>query len=187
VEDKFSRMNRYVMSNLLLTTFYVLALLSLASWIDLKIGKIPNLIWLGFIPASRFLSLLTLRWAEDTCIPQLVVSVLATVSLALLFFELGFFGGADMKAVISVSHIFPLQVNPILSSTSAPVWVPLSMLVNASLASTVYSFTIRVHQGPSRNAGEKTCFLPFLALGFIVAMVIGDPFTIVVNLSLGIR
>ncbi len=169
------------MINLLPTTFYVFAWLSVASWIDLKDGKIPNMIWLGFVPASKFFSLLTLGWTRSTRSLQLVVSVLAAVSLAILFFGLGFFGGADMKAVISVSHVFPFQVNPILSSISAPVWIPLSMLVNASLASTVYSLAVRVHHWPSGNAGEKTRLLPFLTLGFIVAITVGDPFTVVVK------
>ena len=174
------------MDHLLLGTLYVLTLLSIASWMDFKAGKISNLIWLGFIPASRFFSFLTVGSSQRLECLQLVISVLAAASLALLFFKLGFFGGADMKAIISISHVFPFQVRPVLSSISTPVWLPLSTLINASLASVSISLVARERRRELGESEDKTPFLPFISLGFIVALAIGDPFTMIVHYLLGV-
>jgi len=175
-----------MMSDPFLRRLYVLTLLLLASWMDIRSGKISNLLWLGFIPFSRFFSFLAVRSSQGLECLQLVISVLAAASLALLFFRLGFFGGADMKAIISISHVFPFQVRPVLSSISNPVWLPLSTLINASLASVSISLVARKRRRELGESEDKTPFLPFISLGFIVALATGDPFTIIVHYLLGL-
>lgn len=174
------------MSYLIWKILYVLALLLAVSWMDIKTGRISNLFWLGFIPVSRFVSLILARSSEYSYWVQLAFSAFTATALALLFFKLGFFGGADMKAILSISLVFPTQVRPILSPTSASVWLPLSALINASLISALVSSTTQAHRGHLYRKGGKTPFLPVLTLGFAVALVIGDPFTTVVKRLLSI-
>ena len=93
---------------------------------------------------------------------------------------------ADMKAILSISHVFPTQVRPVLSPTSVSVWLPLSALINATLVSTLVSSTTQAHCKYLYRRGGETPFLPVLTLGFVVALAIGDPFTTVVKHLLSI-
>ena len=174
------------MSHLFWKGLFVAILLLVASWMDIKTRRISNLFWLGFIPVSRFVILLLTRSSEYSYWVQLAVSIFAATSLALLFFKLGFFGGADLKAILSISHVFPTQVRPILSPTSVSVWLPLSALINASLVLAMASAVIQAQQRHPYRIKRETPFLPVLTLGFVVALVVGDPFTTIVKHLLSI-
>jgi ABC-type cobalt transport system substrate-binding protein len=112
-----------------------------------------------------------------------VIPVLIMGLVNLLFFELGFYGGADVKAILSLLHVFPLRERPLFYSV--PLWIPLSTLIDASLFSTFASFTIRGRRGAVLKGGEGLPFLPFITLGYATALVLGDPFTVVVTYIMG--
>ena len=164
---------------------YVLTLLLIASRMDIRDRRVPNLLWLGFIPAIN-LSTPTTGPVKGSNTLQPAISVLMMASIALLFFGLGFFGGADMKAVISISYVFPFQVRPAFPQITGSVWLSLSTLINASLISTVISFASGTRSEAADRSGEGRPFLPLLTLGFISALALGDPFTIAVSHLLGI-
>jgi len=157
---------------------YIILLLLSASLIDLKKGKIPNFIWLGFLPTSRILSLLTLREIQPLEILRLSVALIEISIIAVILWKLGFYGGADMKAVISLGSAFPHRIEASLLKSPTPVWVPLSTLVNASIISMIISPLIRRRARLSERQGIP--FFPFLTCGFILSLTMSDPFTLMV-------
>ncbi len=155
----------------------LLVLLLVASRLDIKTGKVPNLLWLGSLPLSEFLLSESEGGAPHLHAIQAAAPVMAATLVALFLYRIGFFGGADMKAVISIAHVFPFPTCPILSCFSDPVWLPLSALINGSLAST-FVLALTQEDRPARSERQaKIEFLPFLSFGFIMASVFGDPFT----------
>ncbi len=172
------------MSGLDWRALYIFSLLCIASWTDIRARKVPNLLWLGFIP-GRFLSAPMTETVQAPDSLQPARSVLMMLVIALLLFGLGFFGGADMKAVISLSYVFPFQTRPALSPSPVPVWLPLSTLTNASLISTLVLLATRYHGKATKRCGEHLPFLPLITMGFIIALAVGDPFTMVVSQLLG--
>jgi len=88
------------------------AFLLFASWSDLKTHEVSNKVWIFFGPIAFVLALI-----DSLGVPLLEnlisfgYSLIVISVLAVALFYLGFFGGADAKALICLSLAFPAYPN----------------------------------------------------------------------------
>ena len=125
-------------SRVLLSLFF----LCLSSWQDLKTREVPNKIWLFFGPAGLALTLLQLysEISEGTNVALWLWlgSVVLTTGISLALFYIGFFGGADSKALICLSISLPIYPSFVYGYVDVFVpFFPLAILSNAVLASSL--------------------------------------------------
>lgn len=114
-----------------------LGFLIISSIYDLRTREIPNIIWVLFAPIGVALMLLRfLLIPNSSFLLSWGISLAIITILSLAFFYLGFFGGADAKALICLGlaiPLYPSSVIPILQ-VIAPFF-PLSVFGNAVLCS----------------------------------------------------
>lgn len=124
-----------------------LAFLAYSSWQDFKKREVSNKVWLIFGPAGLCLSLLDVFLGGDGSL--LAISTAVMTGLSFTLFYLGFFGGADAKALMCLSMCIPAHpavLKPFLG-TILPLF-PLSVLVNAIFASSMLVFGIIAYNVP---------------------------------------
>lgn len=130
-----------------LRIFLSFSFLAASSWYDLKTREVPNRMWLLFAPLGFMLSFANfLLTKEDSFLIFWLLSSLVTAGLSLVLFYLGFFGGADAKALICLSIAlpgYPSSASPLLKSLS-PLF-PLAVLSNALLGSLALVFMITAY------------------------------------------
>lgn len=131
----------------LLRVLVSLSFLSASSWQDYKSREVSNRMWVLFAPTGFALTLLKcyLEYtAEKTSFIFLwVFSIAITAGISLTLFYMGFFGGADAKALMCLSIAIPTY--PEFSSTRFYVLMPifpLAVLANAVLASSMLVLVI---------------------------------------------
>lgn len=103
-------------------------MLGIASFLDIRTREISNKLWLVFLPFSTLVTLVTIinGLTQATLI---VTSIAVTSGIALLIFYLGLYGGADAKALISLSIAHPIASIPPLQTPM----LPLTTLTNSLL------------------------------------------------------
>lgn len=124
-----------------------LTFLTYSSWQDVKKREVSNKVWLIFAPAGLSLSLLeALLRTEESFRTLLAISIVVTTGLSFALFYLGFFGGADAKALICLSLAMPVHPSVLRTylGLSLPIF-PLSVLINAAFASSMLVFGIIVY------------------------------------------
>ena len=95
-------------------------MLGIASFLDIRTREISNKLWLAFLPVSALVTLLTII-TDLTQIPLIATSIAITSGIALLIFYLGLYGGADAKALISLSIAHPTASIPPLHTPMLPL------------------------------------------------------------------
>ncbi len=106
-----------------------LAFLSYASWHDYKTREVSNRVWLFYAPLGLTLTLLQIFLTNRlSLLTVLVLSLLVLSGITIPLFYLGFFGGADVKAFISISLALPFE--------------PLSSLPRLGAVSPLYAMSI---------------------------------------------
>jgi preflagellin peptidase FlaK len=134
-----------------------LILLSYASWHDYRIREVPNEVWVLLAPLGLILSLAQIFIASQGSLITLALSFLTLTGIALALFFLGFFGGADAKALICLSLILPFSpasLRPYLGTIS--LLFPLSIFDNAILTSALNTLGILTYNLTwSVKKGEK--------------------------------
>jgi preflagellin peptidase FlaK len=131
----------------LVAVILCLVVLIYASYWDVRRRKVGNAPWLVLIAAGMGLAGYGVFNHGVSFLLQLLYSTLLSGVLSYIFLRLGLFGGADAKALISLSILFPVPPSftvlsyqfPMLSSSAAPAF-PLaltSLLYGAMLALTV--------------------------------------------------
>lgn len=129
------------------STCLVASVFTVASYTDLKSRSVPNQLWEAAIPLAVCLATLHLIFKPSHLIPAItVLGLILTVGGWL--FRRGWFGGADVKALILLSVAMPFHAFP--------------ALMTASLASYLYGKQARKKEVP---------FLPFLLLGFTASLI----------------
>lgn len=103
-------------------------MLGIASFLDIRTREISNKLWLAVLPFSTLVTSLTIV-TDLTQVPLIVISIAITSGIALLIFYLGLYGGADAKALISLSIAHPTASIPPLHT---PL-LPLTTLTNSLL------------------------------------------------------
>jgi preflagellin peptidase FlaK len=125
-------------SRVLLSLFF----LAFSSLYDFKTREVSNKMWIIFGPAG--FALLFLQFLTDYSVSgegvliQWLVSIGLTTIIALVLFYVGFFGGADSKALICLSIALP--VYPSFTYEYIRILVPffpIAVLVNSVLGSSL--------------------------------------------------
>ena len=110
-------------------------ILGYSAWMDLKTREVPDRVWIIYLPASSIL--LILRLISNPQIANIyAASILITAGISLLMFQIGLFGGADLKAMICLSLALPIHPipNKTLVKPLNPIF-PLTVLYNSYLLS----------------------------------------------------
>lgn len=113
--------------------------LSLASLHDIKSREVPDRVWIIFAPSGSALTLLSLilsGWNLQNLL-AFISSIVLTACIALIFFYLGMFGGADAKALICIAVATPTYPEDDFRLSTKPIlpMFPVSILNNAVLLS----------------------------------------------------
>ncbi len=108
-----------------------LAMLVLASAIDVKSRTVSDKVWMAFGVAGVALYALDLPTAGEAA--MIVISAAFSVGAAFAMYRLGLFGGADALAIITLAAILPTFAG---SNTLHPM-APLTVLTNAALITLV--------------------------------------------------
>ncbi len=100
----------------LLSTVTCAVFLTIGSGSDLKSREVSNKLWVVFLPMSVALTIIRLR-VSPSLLPLYATSIALSTAIAFLVFHIGFFGGADAKALITLAVAQPLSpdvLNPML-------------------------------------------------------------------------
>jgi len=115
--------------------------LAVASFFDFKSREVPDWVWLLFAPIglALTLSLLALNgWHMNMVVSWIIVLVVVS-GLSIALFYLGFFGGADAKALICLAIAMPDKPSlPTKLALKSPIWwlhmpLPISAFNNSVL------------------------------------------------------
>jgi len=128
-----------------------LIFLLISSWYDYKFREVSDRIWLLFAPIS-FILTFTQYYLEFTIKADYsiflfwLLSLGVTIPLSLLLFYLGFFGGADAKALICLSFAMPAypSISNAQFNSMLPIF-PLAVLVNAVFAASMLTLVVTCH------------------------------------------
>jgi preflagellin peptidase FlaK len=128
-----------------------------ASWRDIKTREVSNKVWFQFAVSAALLSLLDFYIFRDFDLNGVTVSLAVTSVLSVSLFYLGFFGGADAKALICLSIILPTPQRFLYSRSTLtlPIFA-ISVFDNAILIATstiVYIFAENIRGWP-RTSGK---------------------------------
>ena len=109
-----------------------LAMLGIATFLDIKNREISDFYWIVF--GSIAVLLLVLQFDDTEFVYSLVISVIFLVPISIGLWYFGIFGGADAFALIVLSVLAPS------SSVTENLVSPLTILVNASIFAIVPMF-----------------------------------------------
>ncbi len=84
-----------------------LTFLLVASYFDYREREVPDTVWVVFILATLPLTLIELYFSPSLVMGTLL-SIAFSIAVFVTIFSLGFYGGADAKALISLSLAMPL-------------------------------------------------------------------------------
>jgi len=123
-----------------------LAFLSYASWKDWKLREVDDRVWLVFAPLGGFLTLARTVLTGNPSFLQWGLSLAITVVLGLTLYFLGFWGGADAKALTCLAltlPVYPSFLKPLLGFYLTVF--PVTILFNTFIlsASTVVYVSLR--------------------------------------------
>ena len=121
---------------------FTLSVLTYACIYDLKERKVSNKIWLLAYPTGIILTLtqIILGSIDGT---NVLISVLTAMFLGFVLFRSGYYGGADLKALLFIAlttPTIPTILNPILNLPPLPLI--LNMFCNSILLSLIWPLSI---------------------------------------------
>lgn len=111
-----------------------------ATWSDLKSREVTNRLWLVYFPLGALLGTIG-TYLEGAWVIHLASAVFTSVTAILLFY-LGFFGGADAKALMGLSLTLPYRPSRFSGRIGFDFWMPtypfpISVLINSVVISVV--------------------------------------------------
>lgn len=147
----------------------ILSALLYASYLDMKKREIDDWVWIvsiviGF-PTMLYDQLII---QEAINIHLVVVSIILTIALAVGFYKAGLYGGADAKALITISLVLPLMFNGVRIHPFLPISTLLNGLISSlsiplvMLPLNLYRLLIRkenIFEGIDENPIRKTIAL----------------------------
>jgi len=119
----------------LLSIIVCIAFLVLGSWSDLKTREVSNKLWATSLPIVAIITAIRVYVSSGLLLLYVISIALSTV-ISLAIFEVGFFGGADAKAMICLGvalPLFPDIFRPILGYLHP--FFPFIVLTNSFLIS----------------------------------------------------
>ncbi|MDR2719447.1 MAG: prepilin peptidase [Nitrososphaerota archaeon] len=121
---------------------FTLSILAYACIYDIKERQVSNKVWLLAYPTGIILTLtqIVLGSIDSTVV---LVSVLSAVFLGFVLFRSGYYGGADLKALLFIAlttPTIPASLNPTLNLPPLPLI--LTVFCNSILLSLIWPLTI---------------------------------------------
>ncbi|MEM3395582.1 MAG: prepilin peptidase [Nitrososphaerota archaeon] len=116
----------------LVNVIIVLLALLYASYLDLKKREIDDWVWIASVVIGFPIMLydqLIIQEAHNIIL--VIVSISLTIVLGIGFYKAGFYGGADAKALITISLVLPLMHNGVRIHP----FLPISTLLNGLISS----------------------------------------------------
>ncbi len=99
-------------SNLIVIKFsFVITLMVITSYMDLKKREIPLKVWVVSLPLAILLTLaeyLKINYIDMKVMYIYITGLFISIGLSIIFYIFDFFGGADMFALITLSIAFPI-------------------------------------------------------------------------------
>ena len=143
----------------LLQVTVVLSFMLYASWSDIKTREVSNKVWAFLGPIGLALTLANIYLTGYySKLNVLALSFSVTTALAVALFYLGFFGGADAKALICLSLALPYVPTEVFKSALVFIpLLPLSVFTNAILSSVLVIFYVLIRNFV-RFASGKSLF-----------------------------
>jgi len=122
---------------MLLRVAVVISFMLYASWSDIKTREVSNKVWAVLGPVGLALTLIQMFLTGSyLMLDDFALAFLITTGLAIGLFYLGFFGGADAKALICLSVSLPFIPNEFFSPFFSLIpFLPISVFFNAILTS----------------------------------------------------
>jgi len=120
----------------------VLSFMLYASWSDIKTREVSNKVWAFLGPVGLAFTLANIHLTGSySKFNDLALSFLITTGIAMALFYLGFFGGADAKALICLSLALPYPPTEVFTPAFSFIsFLPLSVFANAVLSSVLIAF-----------------------------------------------
>jgi preflagellin peptidase FlaK len=106
-------------------------MLSIGSYYDLKTREVNDRLWMAFGGAGLVLYAWEYVSGATADVQMILVSVSLTAAIAVALYRYGFFGGADAKALMTISVIMPIYYSP--SSFYVHPITGIMVLTNAAL------------------------------------------------------
>ena len=130
---------------------FVLACFGYASYTDIKTRRVPNRLWLAMLPPGLvfiYLEQLNYIWVFG-------VFLLCSI-FGYTYFQLGWWGGADMKAIAILALYFPYVLHPF----PLVIWI----LLISSIISALVDWKAIIHL----NLKSKSAYMPSLTASICV-------------------
>jgi preflagellin peptidase FlaK len=119
----------------------VLSFMVYASWSDIKTREVSNKVWAFLGPVGLAFTLINIHFSGSySKLNDLALSFMITTGIAVALFYLGFFGGADAKALICLSLALPYNPTDGFTPVFSFIPFPLSVFANAILSSILIAF-----------------------------------------------
>ncbi|MEE9198922.1 MAG: A24 family peptidase C-terminal domain-containing protein [Dehalococcoidia bacterium] len=110
-----------VLSLHILSLAFALPLLLYASWWDIRQRGVSNLPWLVMVGGGGLLLAYRTAAAGPPVLLQLAYSLALTAGAGYALFRLGLMGGADAKALMALSVLFPVQPDLVMVGYRFPL------------------------------------------------------------------
>lgn len=160
-------------SHLLYTRIIVsLAFLIYGSFKDIREREVPNKVWVLSIPSCVVILLIDIYLGNIDLYSPLF-SLLSASILGYLLYHIGFYGGADFKALILISLSAPSYINGYSSTISIMFPLPFFFIFFSSILAsgtsplailTMNLFSILRGDDPLRGIEEKSIFKRLMLL-----------------------
>lgn len=133
----------------------IISVLGYTAWLDWKDRRVDNRIWI--YPAGVSLVILLVRtYLNFEYLLSFLISVGVTFLLVFILFSVGVFGGADGKALLSISLVLPIAPNLIDGLQTLPIFA-ISVFNNMVILLVVSSISLLVWN----VATSKPSYNPF--------------------------
>lgn len=116
--------------------------LFIASWYDLKFREIPDKLWMVSAPIGLLLTLIQAFIYDSRLLQTLAISVIVVSAISVTVFYLGLFGGADAKALVTLSLTMPTPPSLLNGMGKALPLFTVTVFNNAILTSALLSIAL---------------------------------------------
>ena len=112
-----------------------LIMLIISSYEDFKTKEVDDRIWLIFSPIGIIITLIEyfFKYIDFSYLIFYVLSIIVTIIVSIIIYYSKFVGGADSKALITLSFLDPINLN---KNTIHP-FVPIIILTNSCIISLI--------------------------------------------------
>jgi len=123
-----------------------LIMLTISSYEDFKTREVDDKIWLIFSPLGIIITLFEffLKFIDFSYLILYFISIVITTIISIIIYYLKFVGGADSKALISISLLDPINLNENTIHPFTPIIVLMDTLITFLIVPNFYLLIIYI-------------------------------------------